>query len=294
MLVNMLPVASSGQASNEGLFTKSINGLLKVSEQVIRQWERGHFTLNSSKDPVRESVMSYKRGIDKIPVSVQIDQWTTFYEGERDYIIQDFEYWLMKNATMTLTQDDKSLSLPLSRIYRKAVELRDQTMDAMGGIAKSFASGVRELAYPDAFKLHLGRICSCVAPSKDQGSLRTLITQMEHNLNIAPTESAPTLPTEAFAQLGSAFGNIKIPGADGQTIDVGPTLQTMLNQPQIQGIITNIMGQAQSAQNLNEFVSSITTQLADPELTRAINETITPTVLGAQQQVEKEQGKSTH
>ena len=269
-------------------FDQCVRELFKVLTNIIERREKTTLNLTNKPNPIQMCLKKYMRVYDQTDPSEHIGYFQTIYSKYRHVIIRGYRNnsWLQNESVIIQFGDGvpgvrNSIKIMLSAFYTTACKLRDDAERRLDGLPVEARENQPELDYPDQMMLQLYRTFrAAVTDDSDKQALTKCLAELETELVDQPATEGPaglvTMATELMNRVG-------MPTPEGMPTgkDFNDMVTNVLNNPTVNNVVGNMFKDIQDCNDITSVLQKLLTNLSDPSLTQAIQETMGSTVEGA-------------
>jgi hypothetical protein len=292
---------------NSTVFDKEINALFNHLKTVVKARDAAKLKLSGNAvNPILKWLNKYAKAYEYSEPELHKEYFANIFTKYRVPILKGYknDKWLRQNNVVIqfgegVDQVNKEIRIMLSSIYTTACQLKKEAEDSLEGFPEEAWESCQELIYPDIIMLHLYRLFreSLPSESEDYPKLQALVSEIETDLGIDPSTTAP--PTSATPNLGGGFSQLigmvstmlpklGITPPDGSKLptetDINNVMGKVINNPQTQSMISNVLTSLSECKDITQVIHKLSTAIGDPKLGELASSTIESAMASAPNQ----------
>jgi hypothetical protein len=281
------------------VFDKEIRALFAHLRTVVKAKDATKLKISgATANPILKWLTKYAKAYEYSEPELHKEYFLSIFKKYRIPILKGYknDKWLLENKVEIqfgegLDQVNKEIRIMLSTIYKTACQLKNDAEKSLNGLPEEAYETCQELIYPDIILLHLYRLFreSLPSDSEDVPKLRSLVSAIETDLGIDPTETAP--PAAATSVPGGAGGlsqligmvtgmlpNLGITPPDGSKLptenEISSVLGRVINNPQTQSMISTVLTGLSECKDITQVVQKLASAVGDPKVGELVSNTI--------------------
>lgn len=280
------------------VFDKEINALFTHLRTIIKAKDATKLKISgTTANPILKWLNKYAKAYEYSEPELHKEYFLAIFKKYRVPIMKGYknDKWLRQNNVIIqfgegLEQVNKEIRIMLSTIYTTACQLKKEAEDSLDGLPDAAGENCQELIYPDIILLHLYRLFRESLPpeSEDLPKIRSLVSEIETDLGIDPTDTAlppPAAPAGAAGGLSQLIGmvttmlpNLGITPPDGSKLptenEISNVLGRVINNPQTQNMISNVLTGLSECKDITQVVQKLASAVGDPKVGELVSGTI--------------------
>jgi hypothetical protein len=254
-------------------FDRSLSGLFRLLETIIKIHEKHELNLSSRKNPFLSRLEKYIKIYDLTRADEHLWYFQKIYDDFKPAILRgpERDTWI-RNGNIVIHFGEETrkpirdAKVHLSSIYKTACTIRDRVEESLHGLPNVEQS--KEILFPTILLLHLYRIFHEIANSdKEKETLNGYVKDLEKDTGVGKkTKSSGSdngldglmKTVTGFAeQMGIKMPDGKMPSSD----DLNKAMSEVINKPQTKNFLGNMLQKMQGCKNAGDMVGTLLNEL---------------------------------